>query len=200
MRKGWTDGTHFSVVVLFMPCYISIGRFKLSAKKSGMTRKDRPVVYARPRLGTKTGRVWEVADEITRESGRRASRREVVDRIAAEEGNRATANTQYQHWKSSYDATVQEPPGADEDRRNVGRQSLSVGSDGRLVIPRVMREAMLLENDPHVTAYVEAGELHVVSRMVAIRRLQREFRPLKRPGIDEVDAFLADRRAMWGEE
>ncbi len=169
-------------------------------EKNGATVKDRPVVYTRPRPDTKTGRVWEVADEITRESGRRASRREVVDRIAAEEGNRATANTQYQHWKTSYEAADGQFSASDEDLGNVEWQSLRVGPDGRLVIPREMRDAMLLEKDPHVTAYVQAGELHVVSRMVAIRRLQREFRPLKRPGIDEVDAFLADRRAMWGEE
>ena len=165
-----------------------------------MTRKDRPVAYSRPQPGTKTGRVWEVADEITRESGRRASRREVVDRIAAEEGSRATANTQYQHWKSSYEAAVEEESGSDEDLGNVEWESLTVGPDGRLVIPREMREAMLLEGDPHVTAHVEAGELHVVSRRVAIRRLQREASKFKRPGISEVDAFLADRRAMWGEE
>lgn len=170
------------------------------AESVEMPTEDRPVVYSRPRPGTKTGRVWEVADEITRESGRRASRREVVDRIEAEEGNPATANTQYQRWKSSYDVAVEKPPDADEDLGEVEWQPLTVSSDGRLVIPREMREAMLLEGDPHVTAHVEAGELHVVSRRVAIRRLQRKFRPLKRPGIDEVDAFLADRRAMWGEE
>ena len=162
--------------------------------------KDRPVVYTRPGPGTKTGRIWEVADEITRESGRRASRREVVDRIAAEEGNRATANTQYQHWKTSYEAADRQFPASDEDLGNVEWQSLTVGPDGRLVIPREMRDAMLLEKDPHVTAHVEAGELRVISRRVAIRRLQREARKYKRPGISEVDAFLADRRAMWGEE
>ena len=162
--------------------------------------EDRAVVYSRPRPGTRTGRVWEVADELTQEKGRRASRREVVERIVAENGNPATANTQYQHWKSSYEVAVEDPPGSDEDLGNVEAQSLSVGPDGRLVIPREMREAMLLEGDRHVSVYVEAGELHVVSRRVAIRRLQRKFRPLKRPGIDEVDAFLADRRAMWGEE
>lgn len=162
--------------------------------------KDRPVLYSRPRPGTRTGRVWEVADEVTREKGRRASRREVLERIVAENGNPATANTQYQHWKSSYEVAVEDPPGSDDDLGNVERQSLSVGPDGRLVIPREMREAMLLDKDPQVTVHVEAGELHVVSRRVAIRRLQRKFRPLKRPGIDEVDAFLADRRGMWGEE
>ena len=161
--------------------------------------KDRPVVYPRPRPGTRTGRVWEVADEITRETGRRASRREVVERILTESGNRGTASTQYQHWKTSYDAT-NTPAASDENPRHVASQSLSVGPDGRLVIPQEMREAMLLDKDPQVTVSVEAGELRVISRRVAIRRTQRKLRPLKRPGIDEVDAFLEDRKAMWGDE
>lgn len=164
-----------------------------------MARKDRPVVYSRPRPGTRTGRVWEVADEITRDTGRRASRREVVERIVTESGNRGTASTQYQHWKTSYDAT-NAPVAPDDDLRNVESQSLSVAPDGRLVIPQEMREAMLLDKDPQVTVRVEAGELRVISRRVAIRRTQRKLRPLKRPGIDEVDAFLKDRRAMWGDD
>ena len=161
--------------------------------------KDRPVVYPRPRPGTRTGRVWEVADEITRETGRRAARREVVERIVTESGNPGTANTQYQYWKASYEAS-NAPAASDADLRHVGRQSLTVSSDGRLVIPQEMREAMLLDKDPRVTVRVDAGELRVISRRVAIRRTQRKLRRLKRPGIDEVDAFLADRAAMWGEE
>ncbi len=161
--------------------------------------KDQPVVYPRPRPGTRTGRVWEVADEITRETGRRAFRREVVERIVTESGNPGTASTQYQHWKASYDATNRSVA-PDEDLRDVESQSLSVGPDGRLVIPQVMREAMLLDKDSRVTVRVDAGELRVVSRRVAIRRTQRKLRPFKRPGVDEVDAFLEDRKAMWGEE
>ena len=160
--------------------------------------KDRPVVYPRPRPGTRTGRVWEVADEITRETGRRASRRAVVERMVTESGNPGTANTQYQHWKTSYDASNQ--PVVSDDMRYVEPQSLTVGPDGRLVIPQEMREAMMLDKDPQVTVRVEAGELRVISRRVAIRRTQRKLRRLKRPGIDEVDAFLEDRAAMWGEE
>ena len=157
------------------------------------------VDYARPRPGTRTGRVWEVADEITRETGQRASRREVVDRIVTENGNRGTAYTQYHHWKASYDARVNAQPESHGEPRNLERQSLNVGPDGRLVIPQEMREAMLLDADPHVTAWIEAGELRVVSRRIAIQRMQRRLQRLKRPGIDEVDAFLADRRAIWGE-
>ena len=165
-----------------------------------MATKDRPVIYARPRPGTRTGRVWEIADEISQETGRRAARREVVERIVTENGNRGTANTQYQYWKEHYDASINAPPDSDEEPRDLERQSLTVGADGRLVIPREMREVMLLDQDPHVTVWVEAGELRVISRRIAIQRTQRRLRRLKRPGIDEVDAFLADRAAMWGED
>ena len=49
---------------------------------------NRPDVRDRPHPGTLTGRVWEIADEITREKGRRAERREVIERYVAEKGNR----------------------------------------------------------------------------------------------------------------
>ena len=45
----------------------------------------RPVVRGRPHPGTLTGRVWEIADEITREKGRRAERREVIERYVSRE-------------------------------------------------------------------------------------------------------------------
>ena len=64
---------------------------------------DGATAHARPQPGTLTGRVWELADEITREKGRRAERREVIERYVAENGNRNTAGTQYQHWKKHYD-------------------------------------------------------------------------------------------------
>ena len=161
--------------------------------------KNRPVKYPRPRAGTRTGRVWEVADEITRDSGRPASRREVVERIAAENGNPATANTQYQHWKTSYEASAGQPPPPCEALRDVESQPVTVAPDGRLVIPQEMRDVMMLDKDGRVTARVEAGELRVMSRRIAIRRMQRELQDYKAPGESVVDSFLAERRALWGE-
>lgn len=162
--------------------------------------KDRPVLYPRPRAGTRTGRVWEVADEITRDRGRRASRLEVVERIAAENGNPATANTQYQHWKTSYDASVKRPPPPRDALRDVEAQPVTVAPDGRLVIPQEMRDAMVLDKDGRVTVRVEAGELRVISRRNAIRRMQLELQKYKSPGESVVDGFLAERRTLWGEE
>ena len=162
---------------------------------------DAPVVHGRPRPSTLTGRVWEIADEITREKGRRAERREVIERYLAENGNRNTASTQYQYWKKHYDEPRRVPTPTSSDKlREVGPQSLKVAPDGRILIPLEMREAIALGDDGRVTARVEAGELRLVSPAVAVRQIQARMRKYKKPGESIVDQFLADRRAMWGEE
>ena len=162
---------------------------------------DRSVVRARPQSGTLTGRVWEIADEITREKGRRAERREVIERYLAENGNRNTAGTQYQYWKKHCNESRSvSAPASPGKFRDVEPQPLKVASDGRVLIPLEMREAMVLGDDGRVTARVEAGELRLVSPAVAVRQIQARMRKFKKPGESVVDQFLTDRRAMWGEE
>ena len=161
----------------------------------------RPVVRGRPHPGTLTGRVWEIADEITREKGRRAERREVIERYVAENGNRNTAGTQYQYWKKyHHEPRSVSAPASSEKLREVEPQPLKVASDGRVLIPLEMREAMVLGEDGRVTARVEAGELRIVSPAVAVRQIQVRMRKFKKPGESIVDQFLAERRALWGEE
>ena len=162
--------------------------------------KSRPVTYPRPSPGTRTGRVWEVADRITQETGQPARRSEVLKQIAQEDGNLATASTQYQYWKSTYESAGgkhSEPP---DHLRDVAERSLRVAPDGRFVIPRDMRDAMMLNESGQVTACVESGELRLMSREAAIRRVQEELRKFKRSGQSVVDEFLAERRTMWGED
>ena len=159
--------------------------------------KNRPVTYSRPSPGTRTGRVWEVADRITQETGQRARRSDVLNQIAQEDGNLVTASTQYQYWKATYESAGVESP---DHLRDVAAQSLQVAPDGRFVIPRVMRDAMMLDEDGQVTACVESGELRLISREIAIRRVQEEARKFKQPGQSVVDEFLSERRAMWGED
>ena len=162
---------------------------------------DRPDVCGRPHPGTRTGRVWEIADEITREKGRRAERREVIERYVAENGNRNTAGTQYQYWKQHHDAPWNTAAPAPPERlRDVDPQPVKVSSDGRVLIPHEMREAMALGEDGRVTARVEAGELRIVSPAAAVRRIQARMQKFKKPGESIVDQFLAERRALWGEE
>lgn len=52
-----------------------------------------------PRAGTLTGRVWEIADAITRRQQRPARRSEVLAEYEAEGGNAATGATQYARWR-----------------------------------------------------------------------------------------------------
>lgn len=162
--------------------------------------KDARVLYPMPGEGTRTRRVWEIADAVTRETGRRAARRDVVEQFVAENGNPNTANTQYQHWKAAFDArgrSRETPVGSEPG--HVGPQSLKVSADGRVAIPQPMRAAMFLGEDGHVTARVVDGELRLVARGAAIQRMQNEARAYKNPGKSVVDEFLRDRRAMWGE-
>ncbi|MXY57911.1 MAG: hypothetical protein F4029_17810 [Gammaproteobacteria bacterium] len=169
--------------------------------------QGKPVVYPMPSPGTRTRRVWEIADAVTEETGTRAERREVVRQFVAENGNANTANTQYQRWKSAYDARRQRGQHEQTARStpngragDVAAQPLRVGSDGRVVIPHDMRAAMLLNEDGHVTARVVRGELRLISRPAAIERMQTETATLKKPGESVVDEFLSERRALWGEE
>ena len=165
------------------------------------TKKNGPTVGKRPAAGTKTGRVWDTADAITRENGRAATCREVRERYTAEGGNPNTANTQFSRWKADHDnraaSHAPEPPVASGDVR---RRRLKVAPDGRLLIPADMREAMQLREGGSVIVRVEAGELRVVDLFVSIREAQARLRKYKKPGESVVDKFLAERRAMWGEE
>ncbi len=96
-----------------------------------------------PRSGA-TLRVWQVADDITRESGRLAQRGEVIERIEAEGGNRNTASTQYYYWKAARSAE----PGRDgESGRDVGSTRIRVDSDGRLTLPRHFLQALRLDKE-----------------------------------------------------
>ena len=82
----------------------------------------------RPLPGTLTGQVWDIADEITREKGRCAERSEVVDRFAAQGGNRGTASTTYYRWKQHYDAR-QSPEPVEVDAGDAGEDPPSIRED-----------------------------------------------------------------------
>lgn len=53
----------------------------------------------RPRPGTATGRVWEIADELSKQTGQPAVRAEVLKAFEAEGGNSSTGATQYGRWR-----------------------------------------------------------------------------------------------------
>jgi hypothetical protein len=53
----------------------------------------------RPRSGTQTGRVWEIADELSAQINAPVARAEVLKAFEAEGGNSATGATQYGRWR-----------------------------------------------------------------------------------------------------
>ena len=170
----------------------------MSNLSSGGTAARLP---ARPGPGALTGRVWEIADGITRETGRRAERRKVIERYVAEGGNPNTAATQYQHWKKHHEAAGKDSaPAPSGTPGALGPQPIRIAPDGRVLIPLEMREAMALGGEGRVLARVEEGELRLVSPTVAVRQVQSRMRKYRKPGESVVDRFLADRRRMWGEE
>jgi len=61
--------------------------------------KDEQHGIVRPKTGTKTGRVWEIADELSKKAKKPASRKSVLEKTGAEEINGATAATQYGRWR-----------------------------------------------------------------------------------------------------
>ena len=64
------------------------------------TSADQSPPYPRPGRGTITGKVWEIADRLERETG--GATRETVVRACISEGiNINTANTQYSHWRNA---------------------------------------------------------------------------------------------------
>ena len=72
----------------------------------------------RPKPGTATGRVWEIADELSEASGDVAPRKDVLEKFVAEGGNPATGATQYGRWRKfhglgRYNAKAAEAAAAD---------------------------------------------------------------------------------------
>lgn len=80
------------------------------------------------------------------------------------------------------------------------RERIKLGDGGRFVIPASMREEMGIKPGDSLIAYVEDGELRVRSFDDNLKRIQQRLSAKKKPGQSVVDEFLAERRAMWGEE
>ncbi|AUR88738.1 hypothetical protein NVP2117O_60 [Vibrio phage 2.117.O._10N.261.45.E9] len=72
---------------------------KVEAPKVEKPAKDSKNGVTRPKAGTKTGRVWEIADAKSAEAGEPALRAPVIEQCEAEGINSATAATQYGRWR-----------------------------------------------------------------------------------------------------
>lgn len=66
--------------------------------------------------------------------------------------------------------------------------------EGRVLIPAAVRQELgLAENEP-LSIYVQDGEVRIVSRVQAIRRMQQRMAKYRKPGESVVDELLRERR------
>ena len=149
--------------------------------------------YVKPAEGTKTGRIWEIADRISRESGRLAQRKQVIDAFVAEGGNANTASTQYAYWKLSFDESTM--PSAQSGPGSTRKFNLQVAQDGRVLIPAEVREAMLISEASTLTARVENGELRMMAPKVALLRIQQLVKKMDKGHGSVVDELIVERKA-----
>jgi bifunctional DNA-binding transcriptional regulator/antitoxin component of YhaV-PrlF toxin-antitoxin module len=150
---------------------------------------SKPLPVRRPAHGSKTGRVWAVADEITRRAGRPATRTEVITQILAEGGNAGTASTQYNAWKRQLPARHEKAK-----RAPVGPIPLQIKEAGRIVLTAELRAAMGVAEGDTVLAKVSDGELRLYRRDKAIRALQERAKQLVAPGTLVSDELIRERR------
>jgi bifunctional DNA-binding transcriptional regulator/antitoxin component of YhaV-PrlF toxin-antitoxin module len=76
----------------------------------------------------------------------------------------------------------------------VNRMRLTLGPGGRVVIPAALRDAMEVEEGDSILAWVEAGELHLLSPRVGARQAQAMLKGLLPKGVSLAQELLADRR------
>lgn len=141
---------------------------------------------------TKSGRVWDIADQITRKQGRIARRSEVMKTYSEEGGNPNTASTQYSQWRKGHekDRPGRAPwaPGAKS------KMTLVIGNDGRLLVPLEFRSMMMIGEDGKVQVSLEDGELRIISPKLALRRIQQTVSELDKGQGSAVDELIAERR------
>lgn len=148
----------------------------------------------RPTYGTQTGRVWEIADQLSLKLGRKANRQEVMDAYAREGGNANTASTQYSHWNKGEFVSPRTPMkrGISLD---VAPLRLEVSRDGRILLPLEVRSALRLGESSTLTAQVQDGVLTLMSPRTAAIKLQQLVKATDAGTGSIVDELLADRRA-----
>ncbi|MBT3069889.1 AbrB/MazE/SpoVT family DNA-binding domain-containing protein [Rhodomicrobium sp. Az07] len=98
--------------------------------------------------------------------------------------------------RAGFEEAPQAPFVADEsDRPGFGvanRLRLTLGPGGRVVIPAALREAMQVEEGDALLAWLDDGELHLLSPRVGARQAQAMMRDLLGSGL--ADDLIADRR------
>ena len=145
----------------------------------------------RPSHGTLTSRVWEIADQISHQAGRRATSKEVIDAFVREGGNANTAATQFQAWKKAFVPPI---PAVPPSHISTDSVVVQMGRDGRVLVPQAIRVAMGIDDTTKLTARVENGELRIVPQKLAFAKLQALVKAQDKGKGSAVDELLAERR------
>jgi AbrB family transcriptional regulator, stage V sporulation protein T len=66
---------------------------------------------------------------------------------------------------------------------------------GKIVIPADVRRQLGIADGDRVNIEVADGKMTLKTRDQAIKEIQSRYAHLKRPGVSEVDEFIAERRA-----
>jgi len=74
------------------------------------------------------------------------------------------------------------------------RLRLTLGPGGRVVIPAALREAMEVAEGDTLLAWIEEGELHLLSPRVGARQAQAMLKGLIPAGVSLADELIAERR------
>ena len=147
----------------------------------------------RPISGTQTGRVWELADQLSLKFGRKAKRQEVMDAYAREGGNTNTASTQFSLWNkgefTSPSSAIRRIVALD-----VPPLQLEINSDGRVLLPLEIRSALRLGENATITAEVQDGVLTIMSPRTAAIKLQQLIKATDTGKGSVVDELIAERR------
>lgn len=66
--------------------------------------------------------------------------------------------------------------------------------EGRVLIPAELRKSLGLSPEDTLSVYALNGEIRIVSRVQALRQMQKRLAKYKKPGQGVVDEFLREKR------
>jgi AbrB family looped-hinge helix DNA binding protein len=82
----------------------------------------------------------------------------------------------------------------------VVQAEVRIGTQGRIVLPREIRDALGAEEGATYVARVEDGRLVLESRAAILARMQERWRGVAPPEVSLVDELIAERRAEAARE
>lgn len=83
----------------------------------------------RPKEGTSTGRVWEIADTLSADQGEPAKRSDVLSAFTSEGGNPSTGATQYGRWRKFHGLGREAAAATPDAGRDVAEDAVTVEED-----------------------------------------------------------------------